>query len=116
MRAQMLTGGGDWERYTFAGACNEPLPNSWKNACRRRSGHSGLHHTWDPRTGTDKGRHPMPLYDADGRRYEAVTVWGPGAPLIRERRMLSRTAYVAPITTDRQMVAAIKSRERMPWS
>jgi hypothetical protein len=106
----MLTGGGDWERYTFANACNEPVPNNWKNACRRRAGHSGRHHTWDPRTGTDKGRHPYPFRDDDGRRIPAVDAW-PGQPY--ETRMLSgHGAYVAPAATDRLMVASIRSRER----
>ena len=114
MRGLVLTGGGDWERYTFAGACNEPVPNNWKNACRRRAGHAGLHHTWDPRTGTDKGRHPKPVYDAEGRRYQTVWTWGPGASMHDYVRMLHRNAYVAPILTDRLMVAAIKGRER-PW-
>jgi hypothetical protein len=101
----MLTGGVDWERYTFRGACNEPVPNNWKNACRRRAGHSGAHHTWDPRTGTDKGRHPRPFVDGP-----AVDAWNTGAR--REARMLrGHGAYVAPATTDRLMVAAIRSRE-----
>lgn len=108
----MLTGGGGMGRYTFAGACNEPMPSNWKNACRRRAGHPGPHHTWDPRTGTDKRRHPYPFYDDAGVRFEAVTVW-PGR--LHEARMLrGHGAYVAPHATDRLMVAAIKARE-IPW-
>lgn len=112
----MLTGGGDWERFMVVGACNEAMPNSWKNACRRKTGHAGLHHTWDPRTGTDKGRHPLPVYDEAGRRYQTVWAWGAVGPLRGHARMLHRSAYVAPRITDRFMVATIKSRERVPWS
>jgi hypothetical protein len=109
-RDVLLSGGGDWERYTFVGACNEPVPNNWKDACRRRAGHPGLHHTWDPRTGTDKGRHPLPFYDEAGDRIEAVDAWGDGR--LRSTRMLrGHGAYVAPLETDRRMVAAIKARE-----
>lgn len=111
-RPVLLTGGGDWERYTFAGACNEPMPNNWKNACRRKEGHGGLHHSWDPRTGTNKGRHPLPAIYR-GRRVYMVDTWGREGS-VREARMLSRGAYAAPIVGDRLMVAAIKARER-PW-
>jgi len=109
----MLTGGGDWERYTFAGACNEPVPGNWKNACRRRAGHPGLHHTWDPRTGTNKGRHPLPFVGQNGERIEAVDAWGGG--WMRDIPMLrGHGTYIAPVETDRLMVAAIKARE-IPW-
>jgi hypothetical protein len=109
-RGELLTGGGAFERFTFAGACNEPVPFNWKNACRRRVGHPGLHHTWDPRTGTDKGRHPFPFWDANGERIEAVEAWGNGR--VHDRRMLrGHGAYVAPVATDRLMVAAIRARE-----
>ena len=105
----MLTGSGDWERFTFAGACNEPVPNNWKNACRRRAGHPGVHHTWDPRTGTGKARHPYPFRDEDGAPIAAVDAW-PGVR--HEVRMLrGHGAYVAPVKTDRLMVAAIRRRE-----
>jgi hypothetical protein len=114
MTTRMLTGGGDWERYTFEGACNEPVPSNWKNACRRHAGHPGLHHTWDPRTGTDKGRHPLPFVGENGERIESVDTWGSreyrsftGARMLR-----GHGAYVAPKETDRLMVAAIRARER----
>jgi len=110
----MLTGGGDWERYTFAGACNEPEPHSWKNACRRRAGHTGLHHTWDPRTGIDRGRHPLPFRDEDGAPIPAVLTWG-FHEMKRDRPMLrGHGAYLAPRLTDRLMVIAIKAREPQP--
>jgi hypothetical protein len=110
---RMLTGGGDFERYTFESACNEPVPNNWKNACRRVVGHGGRHHTWDPRTGTDKGRHPFPFYDEAGNRIAAVDAWGDGR--LRETRMLrGHGAYVAPAETDRLMVVAIRAREPSP--
>jgi hypothetical protein len=106
---RMLTGGNDFERYTFAGACNEPVPNNWKNACRRVAGHGGKHHSWDPRTGTDKGRHPLPFSDDEGHPIPAVDAW-PGRPY--DVRMLrGHGAYVAPVTTDRLMVEAIRRRE-----
>ena len=95
-----------FQRYEFVGACNEPRPWNWKNACRRRAGHSGLHHTWDPRTGTDKARHPYPFTDGP-----AVEAWGDGR--VRDVRMLrGHGAYVAPRRTDREMVMAIRSLER----
>ena len=106
----LLTGGGDWERYTFAGACNEPVPSNWRNACRRRAGHSGPHHYWDPRTGTDKGRHPTPFSGPNFERIPTVYSW-PGRR--HDTQMLrGHGAYVAPATTDRLIVEATKSRER----
>jgi len=108
----MLTGGGDWERYTFFGACNEPLPNSWKMACRRRAGHGGSHHTWDPRTGTDRGRHPYPFRDAHGRRIEAVVTWGTGS-LMHVPMLRGHGAYIAPSRSDRLIISTIQARERM---
>lgn len=107
----MLTGGGELERYTFAGACNEPVPNNWKNACRRRAGHHGEHHYWDPRTGTGKSRHPLPFRDNELPFVEVPTVYTWGKPGPFTVRMLHRSAYVAPASTDRLMVAAIKARE-----
>jgi len=111
MSALMLSGGGDFERYTFMGACNEPVPNNWKNACRRRAGHAGEHHSWDPRTGMDKGRHSLPYRTLAGRRVATVWAWGARTGH-RTVRMLRHDAYVKPILTDRLMVEAIKSRER----
>lgn len=108
----MLTGGGDWERYTFAGACNEPVPYNWQDACRRRAGHPGPHHSWNPRTGTDKGRHPFPVYDDAGRKWVTVDAWP--TPLHHTTRMLrGHGAYVAPAATDRLIVAAIRAREAL---
>jgi hypothetical protein len=109
--AYLLTGGGDWERYTFRGACNEPQPSNWQNACRRWAGHSGAHHTWSPRTGMDRRRHPYPAVDMTGRRREMVIAWGKPDGRIRDVWMLGRRAYVAPLRTDAEMVAAIKKRE-----
>lgn len=105
----LLTGGGDWERYTFAGACNEPRPSNWSEACRRRAGHTGLHHSWHPRTGTDRGRHPLPFV-GDRGEIPAVEAWGTGR--IRDIPMLrGHGAYVAPRATDRLIVAAVQARE-----
>lgn len=112
--SRLLTGGGDWERYTVAGACNEPLPNNWALACRRVAHHSGEHHTWNPRTGTDKGRHPLPFRDYSRHAIPAVTAWGNGS--MHDVRMLrGHGAYVAPITIDRLIVRAVKGRERQMY-
>ena len=32
-------------RTTHEGACNEPQPWNWSNACARKPGHDGEHHT-----------------------------------------------------------------------
>lgn len=109
--ASLLTGGGDWERYTITGACNEPLPSNWANACRRVAGHGGEHHTWDPRTGMDRRRHPLPAYDISGKRVSMVLAWGNG--YTHETRMLrGHGAYVASSRVDRLIVKAKKARER----
>ncbi len=109
----LLTGGGDWERFTFAGACNEPVPSNWRSACRRRAGHGGRHHYWSPMTGMGRGRQPRPTTDDDGVTHQMVWEW-PAPHWAGDARMLHRSAYVAPATTDRLMVEAIRRREPRP--
>lgn len=100
-----------FRRIVIRGACNEPQPSNWQDACRRWAGHAEEHHTWNPRTGYDKGRHPFPARHADGRVGERVLAWGGSSGVLHEAWMLSPSAYVAPVRTDAEIVAAIKARE-----
>jgi hypothetical protein len=86
---------GSFVRHLIEGACNEPEPWNWYSACRRRAGHPGAHHTWDPRTGIDHARHPYAVYDEAGRRFLMVTTYpGPNGPVRQVRALRGHGAYV----------------------
>jgi len=68
---------GQFVRLTREGACNEPQPWNWRDACRRRPGHSGDHHAFD-------GKRP-PQY---------VFAWpGPTGPVRHIRGLRTVRAY-----------------------
>ena len=77
---------GSFVRHIIEGACNEPQPWNWYSACRRKAGHYGPHHTWDPSTGMVKGRYP---------RFPFVNAWsGPDGPTREVTALAGHGAYV----------------------
>lgn len=67
------------ERHLIDGACNEPQPWNWKDACRRKPGHDGEHHAFLSR-------------DRDGHATRILAWPGPDGP-VNDRAALAPRAY-----------------------
>ena len=71
------------QRLTVDGACNEPQPYNWRDACRLRPGHAGAHRA--------------PIIGGWRSRWTDDATWhATEAPVVGASRKLGSRHYVRP--------------------